>query len=294
MTRLIKISILGMIIALPTTLVKGQSTQLFSPADSVARLEMRYLHPFYKLVDKQGMLSGVYDFSISYPINSKWNIQASVPLLFAKYDVTNYYGYGGGYGYGDSHTVSTIKDNAIGNIMLGINANSFFNNSRVFSFNLQLFLPTAQDDNDAVDYAVYANLYELQKYFSDVTSVTAKATYAYIPGSGLFYSLSSGAVYLIAGSDSGFDNDFCLSYAFSGGYKINKLAFGIDYLGFINLTNDVFDDFRDRMFDALTIGAHYSIGNFEPSLFYSVYTRDDIRDVISGTLGIKLAYRFAR
>jgi hypothetical protein len=299
MNSFIKSSFVGITLTLLTTLVNAQSTQLFSPADSVARIELRYLHPFYEELDKQGLLSGGYDFTVSYPINNKWNIQASIPLLFSKYDIDYYqypdggYGYGG-YGYFETTTV-TEKDNAIGNIMIGINSNRFLRNNRVFSFDLQLFLPTSPKEfNKAIDYAGYANLYEFQKYFGDVTSIAAKANYASNPETGWFYSLSGGSVFLIGGSDSGIDEDFCFSYALGAGYKVKSIAFSLDYQGLINLTNDAFNDFRDRMFDAINIGAHYSIGNFQPSLIYSLYTRDDIRDMVTGTLGIKLAYRFAK
>jgi len=287
----------------------AQSSQLFTPADSVAKIELRYLHPFYKSIEKQGLLSGCYDITISYPINPKWNIQASIPLLFAKYEYQDigYYdprysyggGYGGGYGYGYGFNydpdIISIKDDAVGNIMIGVQSNRYFKNNKTFSFDLQLFLPTAaKDGNDALEYATFANASEFQKYLGDITSITANGTFASNPSSGWFYALSGGLMYLMGGADSGIDDDLCMRYMLGGGYKVKSLAFGIDYQGLINLTNDSFDDFRDRMFDVVNIGAHYSFGNFQPSLFYSVYTRDDLSDIVSGTLGIKLAYRFTK
>ncbi|MCG8376466.1 MAG: hypothetical protein MI702_08275 [Chlorobiales bacterium] len=276
---------------------KAQSTQLFSPSDSVPKIELRYLHPFYKSLDKQGLLSGGYDIAFSYPINRTWNVQASIPLLFAKYEFESYYyGYGGGYGYGYLEPdVISKKDNAIGNIMIGVQSNRFLQKNRVFSFDLQLFLPTAPKDyNDAADYAAYANVYEFQKYLWDVTSVAVKGTYSSNPESGWIYAMSGGVMYLIGGSNSGLDDDLCVSYMLGTGYKVKSFTFGIDYQGLINLTNDFLNDFRDRMFDAVNIGAQYSFGNFQPSLFYSVNTRNDLRDFVSGTLGLKLAYRFAK
>ena len=291
--------ILSLTIILLATLgkVNAQTSQLFTPADSVAKIELRYLHPFYKSLEKQGLLSGCYDITISYPINPKWNIQASLPLLFAKYeyaDVSYFVFNEDGGSYQEPNMIS-INDNAIGNIMIGVQSNRYFKNNKAFSFDLQLFLPTApKDNNDALEYATFANASEFQKYLEDVTSISTKGTYASNPESGWFYALSGGLMYLIGSADSGLDDDLCMSYMLGTGYKVKSLALGIDYQGLINLTNDSFDDFRDRMFDVVNFGAQYSFGNFQPSLFYSVYTRDDLSDIVSGTLGIKLAYRFTK
>lgn len=303
MNKLPHLLSLGIFLSLLPVSIKGQSAQLFTPPDSVARLELRYLHPFYESVDNQGLLSGNYDFTLSYPINNRWSIQASIPIIFSKYDLDNSYSYDGGYGGYTGAKTTTLKDNFIGNIMIGVNTNHYQQKSRVLSLDLQLYLPTAPHKYDPLSIAAGTNLCEYQKYLYDVTTIATKVTYASNPETGWFYSLSGGAQLLIGKSDYvGDDNDLYFSYALRTGYKIKSFAFGLDYNGIIKLTHTETDayryrrshEFRDRMFDAINVSAHYSLNNFQPSIFYSVYTRNDLRDIISGTLGIKLAYRFAK
>lgn len=210
MNKLPQLLSLGILLSLTPVFIKAQSAQLFTPTDSVARIELRYLHPFYKSIDNQGLLRGNYDFTISYPINSKWNIQASVPLLFTKYEDVDYYnptysyghgdgdyGYGYSYGYDYYDSEVTHKDNFIGNIMIGINTNRYLQKSRVLSLDLQLYLPTAPHKYDPLSIAAGANLCEYQKYLYDVTTIATKVTYASNPETGWFYSLCGGTQFLI-------------------------------------------------------------------------------------------------
>ncbi len=286
MRNLIKTALATALLIVCTNTVDAQSTQLFAPADSIIRIELRYLHPFYKQVENQGLLSGIYDFSFSHPLKNNWNLNFSLPLLFAKYDREEDY-------YFDTSS-STLNTNAVGNIMIGVNKNNQLKNNRLISLYLQLYLPTSPKDYDeASEYALYANLYDAQKYLGNVTTFLTKIAYQTRPQTGWFYSIQGGFQYHY-NFDFADNRDLYLNYGLTGGYIANNITFSSEYMGIINLTNSIFPDFRDRMFDSFAFGIHYNTGNFNPSLFYSFYTREDIRDFMSGTLGIKLAYRFAK
>ena len=293
MNRFLPVSILGVIMTLTTTLTKAQSTQLFSPADSVARLELRYLHPFYDYIDKNKIISGAYDIAFSYPISDNWKLMASIPYGVAKYEIELDY-----LEYSDPLISNPfdVSKTAWGNLMLGATYCKKLNNSKYLNTQGSIFLPTAShgSNNKALDYMLYGDLSEMHKYLNYVTTIFTKIAYGTIKQTAWNFELGGGLEYMFAGSNATVADDLYLNYSFNGNYSFDQFALSADYTGLINLTTDEYDDFRDQMFDVFSLGAHYSAGNFQPSLFYSVYTRDDIRDVISGTLGIKLAYRFAK
>ncbi|MCT4643345.1 MAG: hypothetical protein N4A74_00055 [Carboxylicivirga sp.] len=288
MNCLIKQLLPALLLLLSFNASQAQSSQLFTPADSVPVVELRYLHPFYESVDKQGLLSGGYDFTLSYPMNNNWNIQVSLPLLFAKYEVESLDFYGS---YGAN--VITKNDNAVGNIMIGANYNQHQANNRTFSFMGQIYLPTAPHNlTEAVEYVAYANFNEVQKYLGNTTTILAKVAYSSFPKNSMFYSLNGGFQYQIAGDEALVENEFYTNLGFTTGYNFNSVAVSADYAALIVLGEGDFEKFRDRMVDVLSLGIHYTKGKFNPGIFYSFYTQEDYRDLTSGVLGIKLAYRF--
>ncbi|WP_430811154.1 MULTISPECIES: hypothetical protein [unclassified Carboxylicivirga] len=269
----------------------AQSARVLSPSDSIARMTLRYLHPFYKSLEKQHPFSGTYDLGFSYPLNKKWQINTSIPFGLAKYDVNLFQPE-----YDDPmlNHIKKISKTAWGNAMLGL---SYSNKHRTAHYSYWqgfVFLPTAtRGHNEAAPYMLMSNINEFHKYLSHATILGFEAAYGRQGPVRWHYELAAGFEYFLTGSRAMLSDDLYARYTLTGAYKLNSLLISADYSGLINISKTDLDAFRDRMYDVINIGIYY-IGNIvQPGLFFAYNARDFYRDIADGSMGIKLSYRFA-
>ena len=61
----------------------------------------------------------------------------------------------------------------------------------------------------------------------------------------------------------------------------------MELIGLAIITEDV-DDFNDRFLHTLVFGGQWNAGTIKPGLFYKIYLKDELSDLVDGVLGIKL------
>ncbi len=294
-----KLVLLALVLISTVHSSQGQFRSVLAQPDSLPRFEFRFLRASFEDVDKEGIFSGVYDLAFMYPISQNWGLEVSIPVAFLKYEVPArdaYYPYGGyayggysGYGaYYDAPKATEKNDNGIGNLMLGIRFQKWLTTTRCFQWRGQLYLPTTSKEKfDLGQFMMLTDLSDLPKYAQDVTTASFLFGYYNNPQRGVFYYADGGPQFMFS-HDSDRDSEIYLRYAFGGGYNSGTVGVSGELLGLAIVSEEV-DEFNDRFYSSLNLGVHYTKGLIKPSLFYSIYLKDEMNDIVSGVLGIKVS-----
>jgi len=261
--------IAGIFIFLLPFVVSAQSFLLQDvPADET-KLGFRYLRPDFKEGDGLTFLSGVYDFSVSIPVGSKVNIVGSLP-------------------FGVIGVEGVDTESGIGNIYVGLQHRLNSTAEKGLSASLGIFLPTMPEDKFSVFLiGVYSNYFEFQKFFPNTLTVYGNLAYHRIKSNGWMFNLEIGPNIMIATGDNDADTEVLIHYGLSGGYRVHDVAFKAELAGMAILTEDV-DEFGDRFAHMLAFGVQWTRGPVRPGIFYKIYLKEELRDVVSGVIGIKL------
>ncbi len=83
------------------------------------------------------------------------------------------------------------------------------------------------------------------------------------------------------------ETELFLHYGISCGFLAKYVALTAEFAGVMIVTEDV-DDFSDRVFNVLTIGAQWNRGSIRPGIFYKFYLEEYMRESMNGVLGIKV------
>ncbi|UCH98170.1 MAG: transporter [Candidatus Aminicenantes bacterium] len=238
-----------------------------SPTDKT-KLGFRYLRPDFKGDVSLSFLSGVYDLSVSIPTGSRLNIVGVFP--FASMGVE-----------GDE------SESGIGNIYIGLQHRLKSTVEKGISLSLGVFLPTMSEDKLAVCLiGIFTNYYEFQKYMPNVLTIYGNLAYHHIKSEGLMLGLEIGPKLAIPTKNGG-DAELYAHYGLSGGYRTGGIAFKAELAGIAVITEEV-DDFGDRFIHSLAFGLQWVRGSIRPGIFYKIYLKEEMKDIVSGVLGIKL------
>jgi len=263
--------IAGIFIFFLTFFISAQSFILENPPIDKTRFEFRYLRPFFEGSSELSFLSGVYDFSVSIPVGSKMNIIGSIPFVIM----------GGDW-------LGTETQSGIGNIYIGLGHRLKSTTEKGMTLSFGAFLPTTPDDKYSVPLlGVSTNYIELQKYFFNALTIHGNVAYHRRHSNGLMYDLEFGPYLMIPTKGEGGEMELFLHYGLSCGYRMKDFVLKAEFAG-IGIITEKIDDFSDRFFHALTFGVLWYHGSIRPGIFYKLYLNKDLRDSVSGVLGIKL------
>jgi len=295
--------------------VHAQSTQFFTPNDSVPRIELRYQHPFYKsdntdmvksTVDKNPLYSAVYELAFSFPLSKSWQMHTSLPFCITDYQMTikgiGQDGYGGYYNPSQGlldpllskDYVISESSKAWGNLMIGFSYSKALNKKHYLKWHSNVFLPTAsRRKSGSVWHMMCSNATEIYRYANNATTLYTQIQYGSDKATGFNYFISGGFHGTTTGTQAIIEESFNLNYSLGGRFSTESITASCELMGLNNL-KDGYDNFHGKSLNSLNVGMHYTKGAFIPSFFYSMYLKDEMRDVVSGVLGIKLAYRITK
>ena len=224
------------------------------------------MRPSFENVSDLSIFSGIYDFSINVPVSENWNLTASFPYLTAS--------------TGDSE-----GDEGTGNVFVGIQHlhKSDDKKSAVTSFGI--YLPTA--DRETMIFGLLTHFEEYKKYTSDVITLYGNFAYFNIGAPGARFGLEIGPDILIPRENSSSGTEFLIHYGLTAGFHGDRFALITELVGLAIITQDV-TDFSDRFEHSINFGASYLGKNFSPGVFYKIYLKEDMRDLVNGVLGINL------
>lgn len=244
------------------------------PSDKI-QFGLSFDKPYYDGDVDVSTFTGVYQFSLNVPISSKFNLIGNIPYVSIKYEVDNFWG---DYSY---------SKNGIGNIFVGLQTTTGINNPAKSIFSFGLYLPTA-DEVAAVN-GIFTDYYNLSNYVIDYVGLYFNYAYHKQIEKRLNFALEVGPDIIIPTEGDGADTELLMHYGINGGIHVNQLAFNLELLGSVMLSEDT-DDFGDRFVHLINLGANYNVAtnnlNIIPKIFYRYYLKEDIRNMIDGVLGL--------
>ena len=156
------------------------------------------------------------------------------------------------------------------------------NNGSVGSFGL--FLPTA--DEDIGFFGILTNYYDIHKYASDLLTIYGNYAYHNLLSQGVRFGLEIGPNLMIPTKGKG-DTELFIHYGLTAGFQGNKFAIFTELVGLVIITEDS-DEFSDRFVHSIDLGATYISNSISPGVFYKLYLKENLSDIVKGVLGIKI------
>ncbi len=150
-----------------------------------------------------------------------------------------------------------------------------------------LFLPTA--DEKSGGYGILADYYNLQKYTVKSTGFYFNFAFLKMYEDGFNLGLELGPNLVIPTGNSHAKTELYAHYGINGGIKVEKLFFNVELTGIAILSEDV-NNFDDRFVNLLSLGFQWQDETFTPKLYYQIYLRDQLKQVVDGVLGIGLTF----
>lgn len=275
---IIQVIKLFLILLIPFNILVAQSLNLqMSPSDKT-QLGLNFDKPYYNSDFDLSTLSGVFQLHVNIPVSSKFNIIGNIPFINSSYEVD--YGYGGNYSY---------DENGLGNIFIGMQTNPEIVDHRRSIITFGLFLPTG--DEDVAFEGLFTNYYDLQKYFVNFLGLYFNYAYQKNNADGINYGIEVGPNILIPTEDNGSETEVFLHYGFDLGYQIEKILVNVEFLGLGIITQDA-DNFDDRLIHSLAFGGQWNAGIITPKVYYRIYLKEEIKEMIDGVLGLGINISF--
>lgn len=264
---LLKAVLTGLGVGLLFAPISAQHFLLQNPPTNRSELGLRFMRPnFSEDDDHLSLLSAVYDLNISVPFGKDWAFIGSFPF--------SYFAAKGG----DS-------ESGIGNIYVGLQTRPPTASANKSSLSFGIFLPTASDELAPLILGLFSNYYEMEKYIFDMLTVHGNFAFTR-EHSNLLLSFEIGPNIIIPTKKER-EGELFAHYGCFVGAQLNPLILGVEVTGVAIISEDI-DKFEDRFVHAVGFGAHWSMGNFRPTLFYNIYLYEEYKDVVDGVLGVKV------
>ncbi len=257
-----------------TNLIIAQTLNLQDIPSEKIQLKLSYNKPFYKNQYGISTSTNVLGLDFNLPVSSKLNIILNVPYIFYNSDYSIYY-----YNY-------SYNKKGFGNIFLGAQARAYSDEKIKSILTFGIYLPTASED--AAGSGIASEYYYLSKYLPNSLDLYFNYAYHRINPEGFNFGIEAGPNILIPTKTEGNRTEFLLHYGITAGYCINKFLVSAELLGVVMVSED-FQDAGDRFVHLLAFGAQWEGNRISPKIFYQIYLRKEMRDTISGVLGIGIS-----
>lgn len=251
----------------------AQTINLQTVPSEKTQIGISFDKPSYGGDVKTSTLTGIYQLFIDVPISSKFNLISNFPVIniSTEYDL----GYDGRkYKY---------EASGAGNIFIGLQTHPAAVENKRSIITFGLFLPTA--DEKVAFSGAFINYYDLQKYWPNSLGLYFNYAFQKTNDDGMGYALEFGPNLVIPTEGEGATTEFFIHYGFDLGYQVDKLMMNVELLGTLFMSTEA-DKFEDRFNHSLSFGAHWKGTTFIPKIFYRVYLRKEMRDMIDGVLGV--------
>ncbi|MBU0474476.1 MAG: hypothetical protein KKF62_09960 [Bacteroidetes bacterium] len=267
----VKIKLIYLLMFLSINICLAQTINLQTLPDTTKQFGFSFDKTFYSSNYNMSAFSGVYQVYLNIPISSKLNLISSIPYINTNYDFeTSWWKY-------------HYEKQGIGNIFIGIQTNKkIINNSRSV-FSVGVYLPTAEK-NAAIN-GLYSNYYDLQKFAPNTMGIYVNYAHHRISRENFNVVFEVGPNFILPTGDNNANGELFIHYGFDAGYKANNLLFDVELLGVVILTEDI-DNISDRFVNMLNFGTQWKGSVVSPKIFYKIYLKDEISDMIDGVLGI--------
>ncbi len=266
----IKSVIAGVCIFLLSLTVQAQGFEMEGPPSNRTVLGLKFIHP--TMADGSlSFASGVWDFSVSVPLGNNSSIVGSLPLVRISGNELQ-------------------SESGIGNIYAGFRYRLFSSRMSRMALSVGVYIPTVSEDKLGLALTgLYSYYYKLPKFAVNTFTVSGNLSYYIFSRGGLMFGLEVGPDLLLPSEGgTGQEKETYLHYGLSAGYRIRQFTFKVEYVG-IGILTEEFDSFSDRFINALIFGIQWRQRQISPGIFYKIYLRDELNDVVKSVVGISLA-----
>jgi len=249
----------------------------FIPSDK-HQFELLINKPFQSDIFEHSTFSGTYDLLFNIPISKKLNLVGDLPFIYTDYEA-KFRIDGFNYNY-------NFDKSGLGNIFIGLQLKPEELKNRMSFVTVGLNLPTANED--AAFSGIFYNYYKFEKYLSKTLGLYFNYAYHKIRNQGFYYGLEFGPNILVPTGDSRANTEILVHYGLSLGVQSKKIILNAELTG-IGIVTASTDNFSDRLVNMLSFGSQWD-GNFIiPKIFYKIYLKEELSDMIDGVLGIGVA-----
>ncbi len=254
-------------------ILAAQTFELQSVPTDKTQLGIRYLRPGFDNDTELSALSGIYEFTANLPVSSKLNLLINIPYFTA--DITRGSGF---YEY-------SIDESGFGNVFIGIQTNREIIDNKKSVFTLGLFLPTA--DEQATYFSMYSDILNYHKYMPNSLTFYNNYAFHHIVKNSFSFGAEIGPTFVIPTEDNNVEAELYIHYGISPGIHFKNLLLRIELMGLGIITENP-DDYGDRFVHCANFGAAWLGKKMVPKIFYKVYLKDYLADLVNGILGAEL------
>jgi hypothetical protein len=253
-------------------LLSAQGFQIEQPPADHPRIDLTFLHPSFESDYNLTALSGIYHVDLNFPVSKNLNLVLGIP-----------------YSTWSSDTPDT--EHGFGNFFAGIQTRSSDTTGLKPSGTFGVFFPTASEDKSYSNIlSMYTQYQHFYRYVPNVFTIVANGDWYGNNKGNSFYILEFGSrIWIPTGTESDNDVEVILNYGVNGGVEFDPVAVSLEVAGQFFMTSDQ-GAISDRFTHTLSFGMNWIRGNFNPSIFYSLYLKENLSDVVTGMLGIRFCY----
>lgn len=263
--KYITISTFCFIMFLTASVLNAFDSTNVQPREKLS-IGLRLLHPTIDGSNQFDILSGMYDFNITFPINPSWSISLNIPY--------------------SSYTMNDDNRSALGCISAGINYNS--GGQSPFLFSGQAYLPTISEDDALVSIlSTGYNIYEFPKYLWGGVYLHPYIEKRFFNSNGIYGGLGIGNILMIPTEEGIEEIEDYFNYCIKGGYdKMNSIGAELMLGGLFLATSDA----DDKFIHLLKLSIQYKLPNLVPKLIFMLPLDEDYSDAILNLIGFELTY----
>ncbi len=254
-----------------STALSAQTLKLQSIPSDKLQVGFSFEKPFYASSINTSALNGNYQLSANLPLSDKINLVFNFPYINTNYQVD--------YGFGKFD----YNKSGIGNIFIGAQMKAGSQTEVKSFFTFGIFLPSADEQVSLNGFL--SSYYDFQKYIPNSLGFYFNYAYHKLNAEGFSYGLELGPDLLIPTKGDNTEDEFLMHYGIISGYQINKLALNIEFVGVMMISEKI-DNFSDRFVNMLNFGVQWKETAVIPRIYYMIYLRQEMRQMIDGTLGI--------
>jgi hypothetical protein len=240
------------------------------PTDDI-KIGFNFSKPFYSSVTNISTLSGVYEINCNIPLSSKLNIVGEIPFINFSYDIN--------YGFGKFE----YKNQGLGNIFIGLQTKPNLSDKGKSIASFGVYLPTG--GKDLFLGSSFINYYDLQKFTPNSIGLLFNYAYHKTASENFSFGFELGPNILIPTVGEYSETELFIHYGGGAVVHINKLSFNVELLGLGIISQEV-DNFLDRFVHQAEFGLQWKESQVTPQIFYRIYLREEIREMVDGVLGI--------
>jgi hypothetical protein len=248
----------------------------YIPKDKM-QFGLSYNRTFYKNSSYMSILTSVYQLYLDIPIDSKINLIGNIQYASTR---------------GNSYSA-----NGPGNIFFGVQSDLSSDEASNNVITVGLYLPTAS--KDASYYRMISDYYYLSKSIPNSIGIYFNYAFHKLNAEGFSYGVEAGPDIIspISNKESTSPDiifptklnagtaEFFSHYGIITGYQVDQIALNLEFVGNVDISEDI-QEFGDRFVNMLNVGVQWMGATVTSKIYYKIYLRNEIRQMVDGLLGI--------